>query len=152
MLCDEDAQLILERPPPPTCGFHLNSFIFGEFNFTVCDVGGSEENRGLWKYYFKDNYGVIFVVDGEDKNRLDEAGTELIKLLKNPNLRHKPLLIMLHKTEFSSSLSQEFLIEYFSLEEINDRPWKIASTSIRDMRTIEDAIIWLLKEISKRQP
>jgi len=152
VLCDEDAKTVVESPPPPTCGFHLNSFIFGRHRFTVCDVGGSEDNRSLWKFYFKDNDGVVFVVDGEDKARLDESGLELIKILKNKSLKDKPLLIMLHKTEFSSSISQEFLIEYFSLTEINDRPWKVFSTSVKDIRTIEDAIIWLLREVSKRTP
>lgn len=151
VLCDEEAQTIIESPPPPTCGFHLNSFIYSEYNFTVCDVGGSLENRALWKYYYKDNSGVIFVVDGEDKSRLDESGGELIKILKNKTLKGKPLLIMLHKTEFSSSMSQEFLIEYFSLEEINDRPWKVFSTSVKDIRTIEHALIWLLHEMSRKR-
>ena len=50
--------------------------------FTVWDVGGQEKLRALWRHYFASTQALIFVVDSSDRPRLEEAATELHRLIK----------------------------------------------------------------------
>lgn len=56
---------------------HLNLYLFPGFNvetveyknisFTVWDVGGQDKIRPLWRHYFQNTQGLIFVVDSNDR-------------------------------------------------------------------------------------
>ena len=45
--------------------------------FTVWDVGGQEKLRPLWRHYFQNTDALIFVVDSQDIERVDQAAAEL---------------------------------------------------------------------------
>ena len=44
--------------------------------FTVWDVGGQEKLRPLWRHYFNNTDALIFVVDSQDRDRIEKAATE----------------------------------------------------------------------------
>ena len=44
--------------------------------FTVWDVGGQEKLRPLWRYYFNNTDGLIYVVDSLDRERIERAASE----------------------------------------------------------------------------
>ena len=44
--------------------------------FTVWDVGGQEKLRPLWRHYFNNTDGLIYVVDCQDTDRLQRAASE----------------------------------------------------------------------------
>ena len=44
--------------------------------FTVWDVGGQEKLRPLWRHYFNNTDGLIFVVDSMDRERVNKAAAE----------------------------------------------------------------------------
>ncbi len=49
--------------------------------FTVWDVGGQDKIRPLWRHYFQNTQGLIFVVDSNDRERIAEAQDELQKMV-----------------------------------------------------------------------
>lgn len=50
---------------------------YKNISFTVWDVGGQEKLRPLWRHYFANTSAIIYVVDSNDPERLDEARNEL---------------------------------------------------------------------------
>ena len=44
--------------------------------FTVWDVGGQEKLRPLWRHYFNNTDGLIYVVDCQDRDRIQRAASE----------------------------------------------------------------------------
>lgn len=44
--------------------------------FTVWDVGGQEKLRPLWKHYFNNTDALIFVIDSQDRDRIERATNE----------------------------------------------------------------------------
>ena len=69
----------------PTIGFNVETVQpTKNVNFTVWDIGGQEVLRPLWKYYFTNCSGLVFVVDSADKERLPEAKKELSWILGKP--------------------------------------------------------------------
>merc|ERR1711997_287049 len=50
----------------PTIGFNVETVEYKNINFTVWDVGGQDRIRPLWRHYYRDADGIIFVVDCND--------------------------------------------------------------------------------------
>jgi small GTP-binding protein len=60
----------------PTIGFNVEKVQYKNVSFTVWDVGGQEKLRPLWRYYFQNTDGLIYVVDSADRERVDRASDE----------------------------------------------------------------------------
>ncbi|XP_062587610.1 uncharacterized protein LOC134249256, partial [Saccostrea cucullata] len=58
----------------PTIGFNVETVepVKG-ISFTVWDMGGQDKIRPLWKYYFQNTEGLVYVVDSSDRERMAEA-------------------------------------------------------------------------------
>ena len=54
---------------------------YKNISFTVWDVGGQDKIRPLWRHYFQNTQGLIFVVDSNDRERIGEAQEELQKMV-----------------------------------------------------------------------
>ena len=57
----------------PTIGFNVETLDYKGLNFTVWDVGGQDKIRVLWKHYYQNTDGLIFVVDSNDRERIEDA-------------------------------------------------------------------------------
>lgn len=63
-------------------GFNVESVEYKNISFTVWDVGGQDKIRPLWRHYFQNTQGLIFVVDSNDRDRIGEAERELQNMVK----------------------------------------------------------------------
>ena len=61
----------------PTIGFNVETLDYKGLNFTVWDVGGQDKIRMLWRHYFNNTHGLIYVVDSADK----QSKNKLIKII-----------------------------------------------------------------------
>jgi GTPase SAR1 family protein len=61
----------------PTLGFNVEKVQYKNVVFTVWDVGGQEKLRPLWRHYFNNTDGLIYVVDSLDRDRIDRARAEV---------------------------------------------------------------------------
>jgi integrase len=80
--------------------FSLNGCltIFSLLSFTFYrDVGGQDKIRPLWRHYYQNTQGIIYVVDSNDRERVDEAALELSKLLREDELRDAVVLVLANK-------------------------------------------------------
>jgi hypothetical protein len=66
----------------PTIGFNVEAIEYGNLTLTVWDIGGQDKIRPLWRHYYSDTQGVIFVVDANDTERFGMAKDELHGLLE----------------------------------------------------------------------
>nr|TKR79511.1 ADP-ribosylation factor [Populus alba] len=71
----------------PTIGFNVETVEYKNISFTVWDVGGQDKIRPLWRHYFQNTQGLIFVVDSNDRDRVVEARDELHRMLNEDELR-----------------------------------------------------------------
>ena len=62
-------------------GFNVETVEYKNICFTVWDVGGQDKIRPLWRHYFQNTQGLIFVVDSNDRERIGEAKEELQKMV-----------------------------------------------------------------------
>uniref|UniRef100_A0A669CS81 ARF GTPase 5 n=1 Tax=Oreochromis niloticus TaxID=8128 RepID=A0A669CS81_ORENI len=57
----------------PTIGFNVETVEYKNICFTVWDVGGQDKIRPLWRHYFQNTQGLIFVVDSNDRERVADG-------------------------------------------------------------------------------
>jgi small GTP-binding protein len=81
----------------PTIGLNVERIEYKNLNFTVMDVGGQEKVRPLWRQYYKEARGLIFVIDSDDASRMSEAYYELQTLMKEEELKDAVLLVFANK-------------------------------------------------------
>lgn len=67
------------------------------------DVGGQDKIRPLWRHYFQNTQGIIFVVDSNDRDRVVEAREELQRMLNEDELRDALLLVFANKQDLPVS-------------------------------------------------
>jgi len=68
----------------PTIGFNVETVEYKNISFTVWDVGGQDKIRPLWRHYYQNTQGLIFVVDSSDRERIQESHDELHKMVSLP--------------------------------------------------------------------
>jgi ADP-ribosylation factor protein 1 len=103
----------------PTIGFNVETVSPCKgINFTVWDVGGQEKIRQLWKYYYQNTQGLIFVVDSSDRDRISEAAEELHGILKEDCMAGVPVVIIANKQDLPNPLSCSELVDKLGLEKL----------------------------------
>jgi len=67
--------------------------------FNVWDVGGQDKIRPLWRHYYTGTQGLVFVVDSQDRERVDEAKQELHRILSDREMKDCLLLVFANKQD-----------------------------------------------------
>eukprot|EP01084_Bolivina_argentea_P319746 554605_1 len=57
----------------PTIGFNVETVEYKNISFTTWDVGGRDKIRPLWRHYYQNTHGVIWVIDSNDRERIDDS-------------------------------------------------------------------------------
>ncbi|XP_046852445.1 GTP-binding protein SAR2-like [Xenia sp. Carnegie-2017] len=114
----------------PTLHPDRDEFCLGGLTFLAVDVGGHEQARRLWRDYYWDIDGIVFIIDASDKERFREAKKELDGLLREQMTDKCPVLILGNKIDIPTAASEQQIKEYFNLnalvtgknnEDLNDK-------------------------------
>lgn len=133
----------------PTIGFNVETVEYKNISFTVWDVGGQDKIRPLWRHYFLNTQGLIFVVDSNDRERILEAKDELDKMLAEEELKDAILLVFANKQDLPNSLSVSEVQEQLGLHNLRNRSWYIQSTCATQGTGLYEGLDWLSGELSK---
>ncbi len=135
----------------PTIGFNVEEINYKEMNFTIWDVGGQDKIRVLWKHYYQNTDGVIFVVDSNDRDRIGEAAEEFEKILENEELKDSAILVMANKQDLKDSLSPGEITEKLGLKKIKGRIWFVQGTSAKNGEGLEEGLDWFVSVFKLRE-
>jgi ADP-ribosylation factor protein 6 len=86
-------------PIPFTVGFNVETVTYKNVKFNVWDVGGQDKIRPLWRHYYTGTQGLVFVVDSQDRERVDEAKQELHRILSDREMKECLLLVFANKQD-----------------------------------------------------
>lgn len=134
----------------PTIGFNVETVEYKNIKFTVWDVGGQDKIRLLWRHYFQNTQGLIFVVDSADKDRVELAKEELHKMLNEEELRDAVLLVFANKQDLGV-MSVAEVTEKLGLHTIRGRDWYIQGTCAMTGDGLYDGLDWLSKTVGKKK-
>ncbi|KAL3319459.1 Arf GTPase arf1 [Cichlidogyrus casuarinus] len=135
----------------PTIGFNVETVEYKNVRFTVWDVGGQDKIRPLWRHYFQNTQGLIFVVDSSDRERINEAAEELSKILKEDSMRDVAALIFANKTDLPNSLSNSDIVQGLRLNALpRQQSWYVQSCCATQNRGLYEGLDWIVKVISAK--
>lgn len=135
----------------PTIGFNVETVDYKNISFTVWDVGGQDRIRPLWRHYFADTQGLIFVVDSNDRDRIGEAREELHRMLNEEDLRDAVLLVFANKQDLPNAMNAAQITDQLGLGSLRNRKWCVKGTIATNGEGLYEGLDWLADQILKKQ-
>jgi ADP-ribosylation factor protein 6 len=113
----------------PTVGFNVEEVTIKNVKLNVWDVGGQDKLRPLWRHYYTGmaarvliappwplwhqlpsrtppgTQGLVFVVDSADRERIDEARSELHSIISDREMADANVLIFANKQDLETGMS-----------------------------------------------
>merc|ERR1712137_1370897 len=132
-----------------TIGFNVGTVEYKNIQFTVWDVGGQDKIRPLWRHYFQNTQGIIFVVDSNDRDRVVEAREELQRMLNEDELRDALLLVFANKQDLPNAMNAAEITDKLGLHSLRQRAWYIQSTCATSGDGLYEGLEWLSNSLRK---
>jgi ADP-ribosylation factor 1/2 len=156
----------------PTIGFNVETVEYKNISFTVWDVGGQDKIRPLWRHYYQNTQGLIFVVDSNDRDRIDAglslppplyalpvtltpslsltARDELHRMLNEDELRDSILLVFANKQDLPNAMSAAEMTDKLGLHGLRHRQWYIQACCATTGDGLYEGLDWLSATLQKR--
>ncbi|KAL7860729.1 hypothetical protein AOLI_G00170780 [Acnodon oligacanthus] len=131
----------------PTIGFNVETVEYKNISFTVWDVGGQDKIRPLWRHYFQNTQGLIFVVDSNDRERINEAREELTRMLAEDELRDAVLLVFANKQDLPNAMNAAEITDKLGLHSLRHRNWYIQATCATSGDGLYEGLDWLSNQL-----
>lgn len=128
----------------PTVGFNVENITYKNIEFNCWDIGGQKKIRALWYHYYENTDAVIFVVDSNDPDRMEEAREELTQVMNNVLLRNAVLLVLANKQDLPQAKPPATLIEELGLNTtLRHRNWHVQGTNAYTGAGLYEGLDWL---------
>jgi len=135
----------------PTIGFNVETVTRKNVSFSVWDVGGQDQIRGLWRHYFLNTQAVIFVVDSNDGTRLKDARDELWRVLESPELANAVILVFANKQDLPNALKGEEIANGLEMNKIKTHTWHVQPTCATSGEGLDEGFEWLADKIKEKK-
>merc|ERR1712032_112068 len=134
-----------------TIGFNVETVEYKNISFTVWDIGGQDKIRKLWRYYYQGTDGAIFIVDSNDRDRIEDARAELFNMLADEEMQTAVLLVFANKQDLPDALDASEVAEKLGLRDLRDRQWFIQSASATKGDGLYEGLDWLSKTLAAKR-
>lgn len=142
----------------PTRHPQFEELTIDSMTFKAHDLGGHKAARRLWKQYFANVDGVVFIVDATDQARLQESAEELEALFQEPALEGVPFAILGNKIDQKGAVTELQMKQALNIETLTTgqdgkaveqgvRPCELFMTSIIKRGGYQQAFQWLASYI-----
>ena len=136
----------------PTIGFNVETVSpVQNVTCTVWDVGGQDKIRPLWKHYFNQTDGLIFVVDSADKERFSQAKEELFWILDSDEMIGVPVVVLANKQDLPNAVKPPEIATKLAMSHVRNRQWYVQGTCGTTGEGLVDAMAELVKMVKQFQ-
>lgn len=108
---------------------------------------GCDKIRPLWRHYLQGAAGIIFVVDSNDLERIEEVKEQMNYFLRE---NHVPTLIVANKQDLPRAMPIVEVVDRLGLKEIKNLPWDIIATCAPTGDGLDKLLIWMRDLSNKR--
>uniref|UniRef100_A0A7S0ZUW7 ADP-ribosylation factor n=1 Tax=Noctiluca scintillans TaxID=2966 RepID=A0A7S0ZUW7_NOCSC len=135
----------------PTIGFNVETVEYKNLSFTVWDVGGQDKIRPLWRHYYQGTNGLIYVVDSNDRDRVEDAKEELNKMMNEDEMRDAVVLVFANKQDLPNAMTAAEVTEKLGLQNLRHRQWFIQSACATTGDGLYEGLDWLSRTLSSKK-
>lgn len=135
----------------PTVGFNVENVKYKNLDMTIWDVGGQDKIRALWRFYYENTDALIFLVDSNDRDRLQEAASELHKLAADDGLRSAVILVLANKQDLPQAMRTDEIAKHLALHSLKSHPWYIQPCSALTGDGVFEGLGWVHGALRNRR-
>mmetsp|Transcript_29183 Transcript_29183/g.47120 ORF Transcript_29183/g.47120 Transcript_29183/m.47120 type:complete len:334 (+) Transcript_29183:376-1377(+) len=107
--------------------------------------------RALWRPYYANTNGVIWVVDAQDKDRISETAEELHHLFREDELRDCVFLILINKGDLPNAMNLREAEELLNLSDERKRhKIEVRTTCATSGEGLLEGLQWLADALSEK--
>ncbi|KAF8980579.1 ADP-ribosylation factor, Arf Arf6 [Entomortierella lignicola] len=134
----------------PTVGFNVETVVYKNVKFNVWDVGGQDKIRPLWRHYYTGTQGLIFVIDSQDKDRIDEARQELHRIISDREMKDCLLLVFANKQDLPDAMTPAEVTERLQLNTMRERPWYVHPSCATTGEGLFEGLNWMSQNVKTK--
>ncbi|KAK4436150.1 ADP-ribosylation factor 1 [Sesamum alatum] len=135
----------------PTIGFNVEKVQYKNVIFTVWDVGGQEKLRPLWRHYFSNTDGLIYVVDSLDRERIGRAKEEFQSIIQDPFMLNAVILVFANKQDMRGAMTPTEVCQGLGLYDLRNRKWHIQGSSATRGDGLYEGLDWLSSTLKEHK-
>merc|ERR1712060_790041 len=95
--------------------------------------------------------GLIFVIDSNDRDRIEDAREELMKMLNEEEMRDAVLLVFANKQDLPNAMPAAEVTEKLGLHNMRNRQWFIQSACATTGDGLYEGLDWLSKTLKGKK-
>merc|ERR1712186_246842 len=95
--------------------------------------------------------GLIFVVDSNDRDRVQDAREELAKILNEDEMRDAVLLVFANKQDLPNSMTAAEVTGKLGLHGMRNRQWFIQSACATTGDGLYEGLDWMSRTLSSKK-
>lgn len=137
----------------PTLGINFETYRIGDTRLKLFDLGGHEVLRKqFWINYASNSYGVLFIFDASNKERIKEGKEWFWYLIDNLKIENKIVVAFLANKADLDCMTLDEIIEFLDLQKMSKFPkisFQIFKISVKTNLNIEEAMQWFTKKIKE---
>ncbi|KAJ6241616.1 adp-ribosylation factor a1e [Anaeramoeba flamelloides] len=99
------------------------------------------------RHYYENVQAILFVVDSNDQERVQEAKNELQKMLLDDELKNSALCVFANKQDLPNTLTAENLITKLDLEKQTSRKWACLPTCAISGDGLYEGLTWIKEQL-----
>ena len=134
----------------PTIGLNIAKISRPEGEYIFWDLGGQESLRKIWNKYFEEADAIVYVIDGADEDRFEEAKTTLKNLMEEPMLEDLPHLILLNKSDLEGFKGVEYISDKMKLYSLRCDEYIMLPISALKEKGITSSMNWIMETIKSK--
>lgn len=132
----------------PTIGFNVETVDIFKASFTIWDVSGRGKIRALWRHYFQNTQALVYVVDCNDRERMEENEMELTRLMGDDELRDAVLLVYANKMDLPNAMTQAEVTDKLGLAKLRQRSWHVQPCAAHSGDGLYEGFEWLSEKLT----
>merc|ERR1711918_254726 len=132
----------------PTIGFNVETVEYKNISFTVWTWVARTRSDHCGGYY-QNTQGLIFVVDSNDRDRIEDAKEELNKMLNEDEMREAIVLVFANKQDLPNAMAAAEVTEKLGLQTMRNRQWFIQSAFATTGDGLYEGLDWMSRTFCK---
>lgn len=130
-------------------GFNVEHVAYKNIDMTMWDVGGQTKLRHLWHHYYEGSNALIYVVDSNDVERLEEAREELHGILSSDAFPSDAVvLVFANKQDLPSARPPSDVASDLGLPELR-RKWYVQGSCASNGDGLFEGMDWLATTLNE---
>ena len=131
---------LMPSVPLNTQNWHVKEYLYQNLiiNSWMVTKYYTNKIRNLFRPYYNDVNGIVFVIDSSDKGKLEEAREEIRNLLNEELLQNAFLVVLANKSDILNTNDE--LVTILGLNIISDHKWKLMFISAELGTGIKESI------------